>query len=211
MAKFTWKGSSVITRHGPVLRPEDVPWPCHMAYNAGIVKRDGRYAMLFRNIYWNERYGKSTRSIGRAFSDDGITWDVDPDFRFKPEGITNPEDPRMTICEGRVYVTFTENSRDGIRGCIAVTDDFENYEILSMSAPDNRNMVLFPEKSRDGRYLRLERPSIPGAGGKGGGEQDGGCIQGPAHGSLPVKDEKDGAGEAPAPSRASSPGIRVPG
>jgi len=134
MAKFTWKGSPVVKRQGIVLDPEkDVPWPCHMAYNAGIVKFGGRYAMLFRNIYWNERYGKSTRSIGRGFSDDGIHWDVDEDFRFKPEGITNPEDPRLIVVEGRVYVTFTENSRDGIQGCIAVTDDLENYEMLSMS------------------------------------------------------------------------------
>jgi beta-1,4-mannooligosaccharide/beta-1,4-mannosyl-N-acetylglucosamine phosphorylase len=63
----------------------------------------------------------------------------------------------MTVCEGRVYVTFTENSRDGIRGCIAVTDDFEKYEILSMSAPDNRNMIIFPEKV-EGKFVRLERP-----------------------------------------------------
>ncbi|NLW49649.1 MAG: glycosidase [Candidatus Brocadiaceae bacterium] len=158
MAKFTWKGSPAIKRQGIVLDPEkDVPWPCHMAYNAGVVKFNGRYNMLFRNIFWNERYGKSTRRIGRAVSDDGIRWDVDPDFWFRPDGITNPEDPRMTVCDGRVYVTFTENCRDGIRGCIAVTDDFENYEILSMSAPDNRNMIVFPER-RNGKFLRLERP-----------------------------------------------------
>ncbi|MBR0056720.1 MAG: hypothetical protein IJP66_05265 [Kiritimatiellae bacterium] len=40
---------------------------------------------------------------------------------------------------------------------VATTDDFERFEILSLSAPDNRNMVLFPEKI-GGRYARLERP-----------------------------------------------------
>ena len=28
-------------------------------------------------------------------------------------------------------------------------------------------MVLFPEKSKDGRYMRLERPNLGSAGGKG--------------------------------------------
>lgn len=38
-----------------------------------------------------------------------------------------------------------------------VTDDFEKLEILSMSLPDDRNMVLFPEKIGE-KYVRLERP-----------------------------------------------------
>jgi beta-1,4-mannooligosaccharide/beta-1,4-mannosyl-N-acetylglucosamine phosphorylase len=38
-----------------------------------------------------------------------------------------------------------------------VTDDLEHFEMLSMSAPDNRNMVLFPEK-QGGLFMRLERP-----------------------------------------------------
>ena len=38
-----------------------------------------------------------------------------------------------------------------------MTKDFETMEVLSLSVPDNRNMVLFPEKV-GGRYVRLERP-----------------------------------------------------
>ena len=36
-------------------------------------------------------------------------------------------------------------------------DDFHSFEILSLSVPDNRNMVLFPGKV-GGQYVRLERP-----------------------------------------------------
>lgn len=36
---------------------------------------------------------------------------------------------------------------------VAVTDDFERWEVLSASVPDNRNMVLFPEKI-GGQYVR---------------------------------------------------------
>lgn len=50
------------------------------------------------------------------------------------------------------------DTRHGIRGCIAEMDEnFEQFKILSASAPDNRNMVLFPEKI-GGKYVRLERP-----------------------------------------------------
>jgi beta-1,4-mannooligosaccharide/beta-1,4-mannosyl-N-acetylglucosamine phosphorylase len=45
----------------------------------------------------------------------------------------------------------------GVRGGIAVTDDLENFEVLSITVPDNRNMVLFPEKI-NGNFVRLERP-----------------------------------------------------
>ena len=59
--------------------------------------------------------------------------------------------------DGRVYMCFAVDTRHGVRGGIAVTDDFNKFEVLSLSAPDNRNMVLFPEKI-DGKYVRLERP-----------------------------------------------------
>lgn len=38
-----------------------------------------------------------------------------------------------------------------------MTEDFVKFNILSLSVPDNRNMVLFPERI-GGKYVRLERP-----------------------------------------------------
>jgi beta-1,4-mannooligosaccharide/beta-1,4-mannosyl-N-acetylglucosamine phosphorylase len=63
----------------------------------------------------------------------------------------------LTVIEDRCYMCFALDTRHGICGGVAVTDDFEHFEILSVSAPDNRNMVLFPERS-DGMFMRLERP-----------------------------------------------------
>ena len=40
---------------------------------------------------------------------------------------------------------------------LPVAEDFKNFEVLSISAPENRNMALFPEKI-NGYYTRLERP-----------------------------------------------------
>ena len=42
-------------------------------------------------------------------------------------------------------------------GGIATSQDLREFEIKSISVPENRNMVIFPEKI-NGNYVRLERP-----------------------------------------------------
>jgi beta-1,4-mannooligosaccharide/beta-1,4-mannosyl-N-acetylglucosamine phosphorylase len=100
--------------------------------------------------------------LGLAESDDGINWHVKNKPILNAAMLTDPEilcvyDPRLTVIDGRFYMCFAMDTRHGLRGGIAVTDDFDKFEILSLSVPDNRNMVLFPEKI-GGRYVRLERP-----------------------------------------------------
>lgn len=77
--------------------------------------------------------------------------------RVKEEEITGVYDPRFTVVDGRCYICFAATTRHGLRGGIAVTDDFDKFEILSMTIPDNRNLVLFSEKI-GGHFFRLERP-----------------------------------------------------
>jgi beta-1,4-mannooligosaccharide/beta-1,4-mannosyl-N-acetylglucosamine phosphorylase len=66
-------------------------------------------------------------------------------------------DCRLQVLENRCYLTYTQHTRHGYRPTIAVTDDFKSFEIIDRLVPDNRNVVLFPERI-NGRYLRLERP-----------------------------------------------------
>jgi beta-1,4-mannooligosaccharide/beta-1,4-mannosyl-N-acetylglucosamine phosphorylase len=146
--------SSIIKRHplNPIFTAEDVPYPSVIAYNAGVVKYQGQYVMVFRNDYnWNEEEQKAIGfQIGVAYSDDGISnWRVHrkPIIEFQ-----GGED-----VDGRIYITYAMYTKHGYRGTIAVTDDFENIEILSSAVPDNRDMVLFPEQIDD-IYIRLERP-----------------------------------------------------
>ena len=154
--------SPVVRRYpdNPVLSARDVPYPSTLVFNAGVTKFRGRYVMIFRNDYGSERekrlYGTN---LGLAFSDDGIRWEVTdkPCFRMDRGEFRRAYDPRLTVIEGSCYMCFAVDTPHGIRGGIAVTDDFEVFEILSLSAPDNRNMVLFPEKI-DGKFARLERP-----------------------------------------------------
>ena len=67
-------------------------------------------------------------------------------------------DPRLTVIDGELYLCFAQDTKHGLRGGVArIADDLSSYEILSLSVPDDRNMVLFPEKI-DGKFVRLERP-----------------------------------------------------
>jgi len=152
-----------VTRHpaNPILSAKDVPYEATLVYNAGVAKYQGRYVMAFRNDYYrvHEPHKWDRISIGLAFSDDGVKWDVQPKpvFEMRDHEVNCAYDPRLTVIDGRCYMCFAVDTRHGIRGGVAVTDDFSKFHILSLSPPDNRNMVLFPERV-NGCYIRLERP-----------------------------------------------------
>lgn len=159
------KSSPVITRHpaNPVLTARDVPYSPALVFNAGVAKFQGRYVMVFRNDYGDSQkhtlLPSSTTNLGLAYSSDGIHWEVQPSpcFGLKDDEIIRTYDPRLTVMDGRCYMCFAVDTKHGVRGGIAVTDDFVKFEVLHMTSPDNRNMVLFPEKI-GGKYVRLERP-----------------------------------------------------
>jgi len=145
----------------PVLSAENVPYHATLVFNAGVTRVRGRYVMMFRNDF-GDPVAKTLAgtSLGLAFSEDGIHWNVQPEtcrLIETNEEIHRAYDPRLTMLDNRCYVCFAVDTRHGIRGGIAVTDDFEHFETLSLSAPDNRNMVVFPERI-GGRIARLERP-----------------------------------------------------
>ncbi len=170
----------------PLLQAADLAYPCGLLFNAGVAKYQGSYVMVFRNDFGatnRDEYAARTSkgrsafdgtNLGLATSTDGIHWvpasrpciDLEKARRLIAPLMPgkNPEhelrrfyDPRLTVLDGRVYMCFAVDTASGLRGGVAVTDDFDNWEVLSVSVPDNRNMVLFPGKV-GGRYVRLERP-----------------------------------------------------
>ncbi len=154
--------SPVIDRHpeNPVLAADDVPYHATLVFNAGVTRFQGRDVMVFRNDYGDaERKELHDTNLGLAWSDDGVRWTVEagPTFSIRTNEVRRAYDPRLTVIDDRCYMCFAVDTRHGIRGGIAVTDDLHEFEVLSLSAPDNRNMVLFPEKI-GGRFARLERP-----------------------------------------------------
>lgn len=153
--------SKIITKNTkPLLTYRDIPYGAALIFNAGVTKFNGKYVMVFRNDYGSyEDQRLDGTNVGVAFSDDGINFTPKdkPWFALRDEEIFRAYDPRLTVIDGRCYMCMAVDTRHGIRGCVAVTDDFEKYEIISMTVPDDRNMVLFPEKI-GGNYVRLERP-----------------------------------------------------
>lgn len=165
MMNRTLQSSPVIHRHpaNPILAPKDIPYHPAMVFNAGVTKFQGKYVMVFRNDYGNEAeqtiLPHETTNLGLAFSDDGVNWQPAsaPCWSWHDEEVIRVYDPRLTVIEGRCFMCFAVDTKHGLRGGIAVTEDFSRFEVLSLSVPDNRNMVLFPERI-GGKYVRLERP-----------------------------------------------------
>ena len=145
----------------PILTRDDIPYPVATVYNAGVVKFQGRYIMLFRS---NIENGQSI--IGIAESEDGFEFVPREKPFIEPSGNDRfgvyeeygVEDPRITYLEGYYYITYSIYSRYGVRNALARTNDFINLEKIAMITPvDQRNVVLFPEKI-NGLYVRLDRP-----------------------------------------------------
>ena len=148
-------------KNNPIITKDDVPYPVATVHNAGIVKHEGRYIMLFRSHKLN---GRSI--IGRADSDDGFNFTVSPTPFLIPEKDSlfaeyeefGVEDLRINTVEGEYLLTYSVYSKHGVRIALARTKDFEKVERVALiTQADMRNVVIFPEKF-DGRYVRLDRP-----------------------------------------------------
>ncbi len=148
-------------KKNPILTPDDIPYPVATVHNAGVVKYDGRYIMLFRSHLDN---GRSV--IGIAESPDGIHFKSadEPFMTPAAEGVFaeyeafGVEDPRITPLEGQFFITYSAYSEHGVRIGLAKTADFKSIErVAFITEADYRNTVIFPEKI-NGRYVRLDRP-----------------------------------------------------
>lgn len=163
----------IMTRvpNNPVVTYKDFPWRLRCVYNSTAIKmEEGRYVMLMRV---NELNHKTL--LWGADSEDGIHWTV------RPEPFTMPDtptwnryastvyyDPRITFIDGEYKIFIACQNTSFTRVALFTSKDLETLTYVNyVNAPDNRNMVLFPEKSKDGRYMRLERPNLGSAGGKG--------------------------------------------
>ncbi len=72
---------SIIQRYegNPILTPKDIPYTVATVHNAGVVKHDGKYVMLFRSHREN---GRSI--LGLADSDDGFNYVPRPETFMVP-------------------------------------------------------------------------------------------------------------------------------
>ena len=147
--------------NNPILTKEDVPYPVATVHNAGVVKHNNTYIMVFRAHKLN---GRSILGIAR--SNDGFNFKAEKKPFMVPatEGIFKEyeeygvEDPRIVFIDGEYLITYSAYSRHGVRVGLAKTKDFKSIERFSLiTEADYRNVVIFPEKF-DGLYARLDRP-----------------------------------------------------
>jgi predicted GH43/DUF377 family glycosyl hydrolase len=147
--------------NNPILTKDDVPYPVATVHNAGVVKFNNRYIMIFRSHKLN---GRSI--LGKAESIDGYNFKVDKEPFMIPavEGIFKEyeeygvEDPRIVFIDDEYLITYSAYSRHGVRIGLAKTRDFKSIERFSLiTEADYRNVVIFPEKF-NGLYARLDRP-----------------------------------------------------
>ena len=147
--------------NNPILTSKDIPYPVATVHNAGVVKFNGRYIMIFRSHKLN---GRSI--LGKAESEDGFNFIADKkpfmipstDEGFKEYEEYGVEDPRITLLNGEYLITYSAYSRNGVRIGLAKTTDFESIHRISfITEADYRNVVIFPEMF-NGLYARLDRP-----------------------------------------------------
>ena len=148
-------------KNNPILTKDNVPYPVVTVHNAGVVKNEEKYIMLFRSHLYN---GRSI--IGLAQSSDGYNFTVrsepflmpvekGPFAEYEEFGV---EDPRITKIDSEYLITYSAYSRHGVRIGLARTFNFKEIErIAFITQADYRNVVLFPQKI-DGNYVRLDRP-----------------------------------------------------
>ena len=161
---MTSAGSVVhLRRHpaNPVLTAAAIPYPATLVFNPGVVRFRNRYLMAFR-VDHGGRPGSGRLAgtqIGLADSDDGVAWTPRPApwIDWRDAEVHRAYDPRLTVVDGRLFVAFAVDTRHGIRGALAVSDDADGWELLDLTVPDNRNLALFPERI-GGDLWRLERP-----------------------------------------------------
>jgi len=94
-------------------------------------------------------------------SPDGRTIDNFQGARFEPLASWEEfgvEDPRITRIGGTFYITYVAVSRHGAVTALASTEDFETFRRHGIIfPPDNKDVVLFPERIGDS-YVALHRP-----------------------------------------------------
>ncbi len=153
----------VIKRYenNPILTKKDIPYLVHTVHNAGVIKYNNEYIMLFRSHLQN---GRSI--IGMAKSHNGY------DFKAESEPFLIPskekdfeeyegygiEDVRISRIDNEFLLTYSAYSEHGVRVGLAKTKDFKSVErIAFITQSDLRNVVIFPQKI-NGQYVRLDRP-----------------------------------------------------
>lgn len=150
----------LFSRHptNPILTPDDWPYPVNAVFNPAVTFHEGDTVLLVRV---EDRSGISHLTVARSADGYG-DWKIDPRPTFLADGsdaeLWGVEDPRITVIDGRFHITYTGFSAAGPLVCLAVTDDFREFERRGViMPPEDKDAALFPVRF-DGRYALIHRP-----------------------------------------------------
>ena len=111
-----------------------------------------------------ETYLTSLSHIRVARSKDGIDFEIEDTPAITPANdyeTFGVEDPRISPIGGTYYVSYVGVSPCGITTCLISTKDFKFFTRHGVIfCPDNKDVVIFPEKV-GGKYYALHRPVSP--------------------------------------------------
>ncbi len=164
--KGEFHSNPIVHRYegNPILTKNDVPYPASFVFNAGVNFFNGRFVIAPRVDFFDEKFSRPALNMGTGmgWSDDGIHWEMEPELmRVHYNGKLLPwvVDSRLTVLEGELYLTFCfENQHSERPGIAKWRGKGVDFDVVNLGIPQQRNMVLFPEKI-NGKYMRLERPS----------------------------------------------------
>ncbi|MBE6381243.1 MAG: glycosidase [Lentisphaerae bacterium] len=159
--------SKIMRRYegNPLLTADDVPYPATLVFNAGVAKYRGLYYIAPRVDLFDAEYHTPALDIGTGFgvSKDGIHFDMMPDMirvHYKGKILPWVCDARLTVMEDELYLSFCFENQHCERPGIARwrNDGTTDFDAVCIGVPQQRNMILCPEKV-NGLYMRLERPA----------------------------------------------------
>jgi predicted GH43/DUF377 family glycosyl hydrolase len=164
----------------PILEPTENWWETKAVFNCGAISKDKKIILIYRAI-GNDGISR----FGYAETEDGFNITRRDDQPILEPEINDPlerlgiEDPRITLFEGKYYITYTAasvyeaehispiraklkaHSNDApwrVRAGCFITKDFVNFERKKnfLSKSDDKDIVLFPEKINRA-YVLLDR------------------------------------------------------
>ncbi len=108
-----------------------------------------------------ETYLTSISHLRLARSTDGVNFEIEDTPAIVPSNDVESfgiEDPRISFIDGIYYISYVAASALGVATCLASTKDFSSFTRHGVIfCPDNKDVVLFPERI-NGKYYALHRP-----------------------------------------------------
>lgn len=160
-ASFQWINQFKKYDGNPILRPQGNGYAADAVFNPAAIVHDGRVGLLCRCINMTDPHYDDTWSVstlGWAWSDDGIHFEMDPSPAFFPEQGSiyrgGFEDPRLVKIDDTYVLTYTgvrgDYAHGGSPGMMALSKDLKTWEFLGEILPGRAIAIV--NKKIDGKY-----------------------------------------------------------